>query len=144
MCKYIPIWIYMTYTLYASTIYRNICGTSSYINHQPMEIFNFVLYYIGFSWNRVNTFFDWASIRGLRGFLRFFLLATITCLGWAVAWSNWELVLSLMDASGHLAPRARARPRLMEILGSQWLQFSLDKSSFCWSIFGPNLNQITD
>eukprot|EP00913_Durusdinium_trenchii_P002970 g2752.t1 len=35
---------------------------------------------------------------GLRGFLRFFLLATITCLGWAVAWSNWELVLSLMDA----------------------------------------------
>lgn len=36
--------------------------------------------------------------QGLRGFLRFFLLATITCLGWAVAWSNWELVLSLMDA----------------------------------------------
>jgi len=35
---------------------------------------------------------------GLAGFLRFFLLATITCLGWAVAWSNWELVLSLMDA----------------------------------------------
>eukprot|EP00931_Biecheleriopsis_adriatica_P061413 TRINITY_DN36924_c0_g1_i2.p1 TRINITY_DN36924_c0_g1~~TRINITY_DN36924_c0_g1_i2.p1 ORF type:complete len:622 (-),score=105.47 TRINITY_DN36924_c0_g1_i2:28-1839(-) len=35
---------------------------------------------------------------GVSGFLRFFLLATITCLGWAVAWSNWELVLSLMDA----------------------------------------------
>ncbi|CAJ1405635.1 unnamed protein product [Effrenium voratum] len=33
--------------------------------------------------------------KGLGGFLRFFLLATITCLGWAVAWSNWELVLSL-------------------------------------------------
>mmetsp|Transcript_17541 Transcript_17541/g.30702 ORF Transcript_17541/g.30702 Transcript_17541/m.30702 type:complete len:594 (+) Transcript_17541:47-1828(+) len=35
---------------------------------------------------------------GLAGFLRFFLLATITCLGWAVAWSNWELVLSVIDA----------------------------------------------
>jgi len=35
---------------------------------------------------------------GWAGFGKFFLLATIYCLGWAVAWSNWELVLSVMDA----------------------------------------------
>lgn len=35
---------------------------------------------------------------GLTGFIKFFILATLYSLGWAVAWSNWELVLSLMDA----------------------------------------------
>lgn len=35
---------------------------------------------------------------GMKGFGKFFLLATLYCLGWAVGWSNWELVLSLMDA----------------------------------------------
>jgi len=35
---------------------------------------------------------------GWAGFGKFFLLATLYCLGWAVGWSNWELVLSLMDA----------------------------------------------
>uniref|UniRef100_A0A7S1QK95 Uncharacterized protein n=1 Tax=Alexandrium catenella TaxID=2925 RepID=A0A7S1QK95_ALECA len=35
---------------------------------------------------------------GFAGFGKFFLLATLYCLGWAVGWSNWELVLSLMDA----------------------------------------------
>mmetsp|Transcript_108561 Transcript_108561/g.330035 ORF Transcript_108561/g.330035 Transcript_108561/m.330035 type:complete len:575 (-) Transcript_108561:128-1852(-) len=35
---------------------------------------------------------------GWAGFGKFFLLATLYCLGWAVGWSNWELVLSVMDA----------------------------------------------
>lgn len=38
------------------------------------------------------------SEAGLSGFGKFFLLATLYCLGWAVGWSNWELVLALMDA----------------------------------------------
>lgn len=35
---------------------------------------------------------------GWRGFGKFFLLTTLYCLGWAVGWSNWELVISLVDA----------------------------------------------
>jgi len=35
---------------------------------------------------------------GWRGYGKFFLLSTLYCLGWAVGWSNWELVLALMDA----------------------------------------------
>jgi len=35
---------------------------------------------------------------GLSGFCKFLLLSTLYCLSWAVGWSNWELVLSLMDA----------------------------------------------
>jgi len=35
---------------------------------------------------------------GLSGFGKFLLLSTLYCLSWAVGWSNWELVLSLMDA----------------------------------------------
>jgi hypothetical protein len=35
---------------------------------------------------------------GWIGFGKFLVLATLYCLGWAVAWSNWELVLSVMDA----------------------------------------------
>merc|ERR1719401_1045619 len=32
------------------------------------------------------------------GFGKFFLLASLYCFGWAVGWSNWQIVLSLMDA----------------------------------------------
>lgn len=41
-----------------------------------------------------------ASVKeaGFGGFCKFLLLATLSSLGWAVAWSNWELVLSVMDA----------------------------------------------
>lgn len=35
---------------------------------------------------------------GLAGFGKFVLLSTLSVLGWAVAWSNWELVLSVIDA----------------------------------------------
>jgi len=35
---------------------------------------------------------------GGAGFGKFLLLATLYCLGWAVGWSIWDLVLSLMDA----------------------------------------------
>eukprot|EP00927_Polykrikos_kofoidii_P040980 TRINITY_DN34923_c0_g1_i1.p1 TRINITY_DN34923_c0_g1~~TRINITY_DN34923_c0_g1_i1.p1 ORF type:complete len:569 (-),score=92.71 TRINITY_DN34923_c0_g1_i1:45-1751(-) len=35
---------------------------------------------------------------GWSGFGKFFLLASLYCFGWAVGWSNWELVMSLLDA----------------------------------------------
>jgi len=41
---------------------------------------------------------DQSSKAGMAGFAKFVLLATLYCLGWAVGWSNWKLVLSMMDA----------------------------------------------
>ncbi|CAE7886300.1 unnamed protein product, partial [Symbiodinium sp. KB8] len=67
--------------------------------------------------------------QGLRGFLRFFLLATITCLGWAVAWSNWALVLSVVDA---LEP-SRSDQVVVAAVIAVWLVLSV-----CFYLrFGP-------
>ncbi|CAE7284270.1 unnamed protein product [Symbiodinium natans] len=67
--------------------------------------------------------------QGLRGFLRFFLLATITCLGWAVAWSNWALVLSVVDA---LEP-SRSDQLVVAAVIAVWLVLSV-----CFYLrFGP-------
>eukprot|EP00928_Gymnodinium_smaydae_P050214 TRINITY_DN337_c0_g3_i1.p1 TRINITY_DN337_c0_g3~~TRINITY_DN337_c0_g3_i1.p1 ORF type:complete len:603 (-),score=108.64 TRINITY_DN337_c0_g3_i1:108-1916(-) len=68
---------------------------------------------------------------GLAGFFKFFLLATLYSLGWAVAWSNWELVLALMDA---LDP---GRSVHNSVLAAAVILFFLMVSTCFYLRFGP-------